>query len=618
MRFSVGVYKGKHSVPHILWGTGMFLLLCFVACSDNMESENILLGKETEDYYWHTRTRSEVEQETMLRNHGVGFSYDAIYGEKCDVGSVRCQVLNLNMLKEEDVYRQNNEGKSDLKRTCSHSFAEYFHNTNFSANVSGRIPLYRGSYSKIYSLFEHALDTCLTFTTVHTEIVCQKYIEMESWPNTLDEFGEVCLSDNFLYALEKIKASNVENVAVVDSFINIFGTHVIVDAAIGGKLQLDITTERKNVQTFANEKTVTEHSLNIFFKKIESSTTDTEQKLVRQLLGNSQLYLSIIGGDLSIFNTLIAYPSPDNGFATEVNLNKWTESVKLDEDRVWDNKCEIIDMEVAPIWEFIPDPTTAAKVKARIIATAPTMQELYGNRNFLNVSFSARPTAVTTILGGKNQRFDSPWVVDVIAANRRVATICKEWVPEIDLQNSVQVAYPIYENRMQMEAGLCIHNGNVYQVKWLYDRFEVNKLDVQPTGEKIFLNFGSLECQETEGVNYQEGKFIIGYEWPGSILKDGTLAKNKPYYETRKFLGNFYLNTGDKFTDLPNWTYQSESMWNSYYEKYFGELTADKKEMPYELSGIQLNKRSGKEHLQNRMVRNADYVYYINSTELGL
>lgn len=607
-----------HSIPHLVWGIGMLLLVVFTSCKDEWEGGNISHSIPTEDFYWYTRTRSRVEQEVMLRSHGVGFSYDAIYGKKCDVGSVRCQVLDLGVLKEEDIYRQDDTGRTDCNYTCSHGFAEYFYNTNFSTDVSGQVPGYKGDYTKIISLFEHALDTCIAFTSIQTEIVCQKYIETNLWENFLNKMGERCLSDNFQYALEKIKATDIENTAVVDSFINIFGTHVVVDATIGGKLQLDIVTERKNVQTFANEKTVTEQSLDVFFKKMESSLTETEQKFVKQLLAKAQLYITITGGDLSTFKTLVTNPSPDNALASEKNLTQWVKSIKLDEDKIWDNKCELVDMEVAPIWEFIPDKTTANRVKTRIIATAPTMQELYGNRNFLNVSFPIHPTTVTTALGGKPQTFDSPWVVDVIAANRRVATICKEWVPEIDLHNSVQVAYPIYENRIQMTAGLCVHDGNAYRVRWLYDRFDVEKLEAPTIGDKVYLDFGYLECQSKEGVNYQEGKFIIGYEWPGSILIDGTLTKDKSYYETRKFLGDFYLNTDEKFTDLPNWTYQTESMWSSYYDKYIKELSDKEQELPYQFSGIQLKGRSGKGHLKNRMVRNGDYVYYMNSTELGL
>lgn len=605
-------------IPHNLWGIGMVLLLLFVSCKDTWNSENVSSETDTENFYWHTQTRSRAEQEVMLRNHGVGFSYDAIYGEKCDVGSVRCQVLNLDFLRNKQVYRIDDAGKSKLDKVCSHSFSEYCHNTNITAKASADLPLYKEDYSRAASIFEHALDTCISVTTTQIETACFKFIASSLWEYTLEEEGEECLSDNFLYALDRIRRTDVENTAVVDSFIQIFGTHVITSATIGGKLQLDIVTDRKNVKTFVNEKVLKESSLDVLFKRMESTVNEKDKKYIHGILKNAQLHLSITGGDQSAFGSLVSNLSPDNVMASANNLSQWAISIQLNEENIWDDKCEMVDMTVSPIWEFIPDKITANRVKARIIATAPTMQELYGNRNFLNVVIPSVPQTVTTTLGGKKVSFNSPWVVDVIAANRRVATICKEWVPEIDLNNSVQVIYPIYENRMLMEAGLCIHHDSVYQVKWLYDRFEVIKQDsVAPSG-KVYLNFGTLECQGKEGVNYQTGKFIIGYEWPGSILPDGTLAKDKPYYETRKFLGNFFLNTDQKFTDLPNWDYQGESLSNSYYEGFFKKLPANNQELPYRLSGIQLKGRTGKGHLGNRMVRNNNYVYYMNSTELGL
>ena len=166
----------SHSFPHYVWGIGMIFCLILTSCEDEWADEYLSSSIPTENLYWYTRTRSKAEQETMLRSHGVGFSYDAIYGKKCDVGSVRCQVLNLNVLKEENIYRQVNTGRTTYEKTCNHSFAEYFYNTNFSTDVSGKIPGYKGDYSKIYSLFEHALDTCIAFTTVQSEIICEKYI----------------------------------------------------------------------------------------------------------------------------------------------------------------------------------------------------------------------------------------------------------------------------------------------------------------------------------------------------------------------------------------------------------------------------------------------------------
>ena len=149
MRHPMKIYPStNHSFPRFVWGIGMILCLVLTSCEDEWEDGSLSHSIPTEDFYWYTRTRSRAEQETMLRSHGVGFSYDAIYGKKCDVGSVRCQVLDLGVLKEEDIYRQDNTGRTAYKNTCSHSFAEYFYNTNFSTDVSGEILGYKGDYKR--------------------------------------------------------------------------------------------------------------------------------------------------------------------------------------------------------------------------------------------------------------------------------------------------------------------------------------------------------------------------------------------------------------------------------------------------------------------------------------
>lgn len=605
-----------HHLLHMQW---MMVIFCIVAssCSDDLQS---YMGPTSpvdgSNMYWNTHTRTAAEQQTMLRSHGVGFSFDAINGERCDVGSVRCQVLNLDAMKDAGAYYCSYTGKTQIEKNISRSFAEYNHNVNTGAGISGNVLIYKGSYQKIASIFEHALDTAICFTTEMNENAVKKTINTNIMEDLLEDEPEQYLSDNFLYAIDKLKKSGEDNVAVVDSFINIFGTHVITSASVGGKLQLDIITDRKAVTTFTMEKEVKEQSLNLFFKKKVESMTDEEQKAATTLLENAEIHLSAVGGDLSKLNTLIANPSFSNTAATPDAIDEWQESINFDETNPWDSRCEMIDMNVTPIWEFIPDKKVAAIVESRIIATAPTMQELYGNRNFINVEIPMQPGKVSTNFAGTVKTIVNPWVTDVIAAHRHVATICKEWVPEIDPDNSVYVVYPIYENRIQMDAGLCVHNGIPYRVKWIYDRFEVEKDTANVNTNKVYLTFGYLSSDKTNGADYTKSTLRIGYEWPGSIDINGSITNKQDICTTRKFLGDFYLDTDKKYTNLPNWTYRTSSDENKHYKDTYPELF--KKDLPYELSGIKINNKTGLDNLVNRMVRNSDYVYYINTNETEL
>lgn len=256
-----------HHLLHMQW---VMVVSCIAAssCSDefqsNMEQPSPVGGS---NMYWYTHTRTAAEQQTMLRSHGVGFSFDAINGERCDVGSVRCQIVNLNAMEEAGAYDCSYEGRTQTKTNTSRSFAEYSHNVNTGASVSGDVLIYKGSYQKVASIFEHALDTSLCFTTEMSEKAVEKTIDTNMLETLLESEPEQYLSENFLYAIDKLKKNGRNNVAVVDSFIGIFGTHVITNASVGGKLQLDIITDRKTVTTLIMEKQIKEQSLNLFFKK---------------------------------------------------------------------------------------------------------------------------------------------------------------------------------------------------------------------------------------------------------------------------------------------------------------------------------------------------------------
>ena len=157
-----------------------------------------------------------------------------------------------------------------------------------------------------------------------------------------------------------------------------------------------------------------------------------------------------------------------------------------------------------------------------------------------------------------------------------------------------------------------MHDGVLYGVSWLYGQFVVDTIRMLKGDEdKYYLSAGCIDVVKEEGVKYQEGLPIIGYEWPGSIGTDGNLTGTE-YYETRKFLDGFYLTTDKKFENLPNWTYVTTAATNNKYDEM---LKGSNK--PYELSGIAISGRSGKANMENRMVRDADYRYVWQTSEIG-
>ena len=594
---------------HTLWVCVWIITFSLLSSCQHNEPLDEILQLENDDAkeYWYTRTRSSDQQTTMLRSHAVGFSYDAIYGESCDLGSVRCQVLNLDILKEKDIYSVIGETETKDDYYTAHSLSECFSILANNCKIEGNAFIYQKEAKSYASIFEKRSEDIVLISNTRICQVLRKEILMDDFKYVMKKNKDPYkyLSSSFCYGIEKIK--NSDNVAVVDSFIDIFGTHVVTEASVGGRMKLDLVTSIADVKTLNTEKKIESECWNLYFAEESSTNSSDLQKFFEGLLKKAELKLKVKGGDVSAFNKLIADPY-SNDHSPEMMKN-WIAGLKQETSSSWNSKLELAEMSVNPIWEFIPDQQVAAKVRSRIEATAPTMQELYGNRNFIDVKIPSYVQQVKCKLGGKEKTFKEPYVVDVFAANRHVATLCKEWVPEIDSSNAVVVAYPIYENKIQLNAGVCIHNKLAYNVRWVYNQFSVDTISVgHNPGDPLYLQGGYIHTEPNELVKtYQNSKTAIGYEWPGSIKTDGSLD-NTPYYETRKFLGGFFLNTDKIFTNLPNWSENKNEIYNSFYKKY---LETSK---PYELCGLPEGELKNK--LKNRMVRNNDYVYYYNPTEL--
>lgn len=603
----------KKSLQHLFCILSALLVLA--GCVDVLvdEPKAPILSDEAEEF-WHTRTLSKASRLELKRKYGIGFSYDAVYGCKCDINYVKCHALNIDELRNSGIMLE--FPKNTFRDTCfiAHSFSEYCHAANLTGSASGDVVIYGADYSRVASIYEHGLDTIVYIS--NSKNIESRGLRLNSeFIEDIREEPERYLTPSFRYGIEKIRKTPVEEVMVVDSFVNIYGTHIVTGVTIGASLKLELKTRRGLFVDYKSEEIMTREKLNILFKKTESTSTKEEHEFMRQVLESSTIDLSVRGGDVSVFNSLLTDPSPTNSAATEETVTRWINSLEDDTENEEYGNLELIDMSVMPIWEFIADEQVAKRVKTRILADAPSMQELYGNRNWVNTSIDLSKTKYVNTFFNRWDRetwycgFSDPYVVNVIAANRIVASVCREWIPEIDPDTLVTVVYPIYENSIDIGSGVGIDaECNVWSVSWRYNKFKVKKIGKASSPlPMVYLNFGTVETTPVSGEKYMKGNFIIGYERPGNInVTNGQM--NDRWFTVRKFLGDFYLENAVRYNNLPNWEYCESPVEYPSYSSYMDDDL-------FEMVGLKVNGRTGAENLGNRMVRNYDYKYYLNKRE---
>lgn len=367
----------------------------FPACSDDLPLDETQQSPVNSDAskFWYSHMRTAAENRVMYRHHALGFSYRAVTGSKCNLGDVMCQVLNMDYIKENGLYGE--EIRNEVTDTVSviRGLTDYVHQVNWHSDMSANLILFQNSASKDGFAIEKVDEETLIFNQVIGLSTRKRNVDLtglldeDGIPGEVTENPDEVLSENFRYALRKLEAASPNNYAVVDSFINIFGTHVVTGVSAGGSFDLSVRTSSRNVKTFFQEREFKENSAK-FFIKWESIESSQHSTIYKNIFNTAELKLTVKGGDASLFDGLVADPSYDNLQANMENYNNWVSSIEKAGGNEWDERSELIDMEVTPIWEFIPDKDIARRVQVRIMASANEMRKIYGERNFVNASIT--------------------------------------------------------------------------------------------------------------------------------------------------------------------------------------------------------------------------------------
>lgn len=530
----------------------------------------------------------------FYRHYGIGYSYNAVNGQYCNLGDFRCQVLNRAVLDSvQNIVKDNllNVNRKMELRTESSvytSVTEYIAHCNFDASVSGSIVFVSGSASKTCSLFEDGIkDTYLLHDRISYDAAeyVLYYLDVCYYAK---EYPKL-LTSSFRAAIDKMRAAN--DMKSVDDFIYTYGTHVVTYAKLGAAMTLDVQVDAIKFVNKESETALSQAAIATLFS--DARSTESYKKNYK-VLRDSRCSFDVVGGDVSLFDQLAGLSSFDNKDLPSGLESKWLESVKFDDDDIANSNVELVDMKVVPIWDFIPDEQIAERVEARVTGNMALAMDQVGNRNFINTSFSAHPASVyCRVANQPYMSYDNPETVDIIAANRPVATVCHEYVPEISTTEKVYVAYPIYEGRVKLTSGLCIYGGKAYDVDYRYGKFNVTERnDYTPDGsDRIYMSCGVLTTKKYSELEYVDSHAVWGGECPGVIAPDGSYKSGDPR-GVKKHFGHFYLDTKTSYDDLPNWQFSTDEPDEAArYPDYFkdGEYA-------------------------NRMVRSDGYIYKYNPT----
>lgn len=571
----------------------LVVVLTLTACSDELTDEltGASAGQLSEQPFQWTRAQDVATHATFIRNFGVGYSYNAVKGEFCNWRDIRCQVVDRNYC---DFLERTYGGKYyyyEPTSSVNHfsqfrwSQRDYVSQSHMSFREEVDLGFYNGTRQKEQYVVENGVEESFYYLLREEQLRYDLQLDYSSLLNSYRRGVESLLTSSFRDAVNHLMLADPEDIAVVDSFVNVWGTHVIVEAFLGAKLDIELSNYvwRYKDTGYDHELTAEE-----FLGECEKKEEE-RQKDGFTWIEHSKLTINAKGGDQSTLTGLLGDYQFDGKatFSTE-GIEKWRKSIHYDPNNELASNIEMVDMRVVPIWWFIEyiDEDVADRVHAAIEQDVEMQRKLLGEKNFFSVKFPIRYPEATCQVQTQSGEWttltrrdsgDEPQVVNIVSGGRVVATVCKEPVIEnthiqndstdiwvTDTTKVLWVAYPVYEGVVNQLCGVGVdEQKRVFDVQWLNGhrtlkrRKAYNGDDAVATGKYFYINLGQVDTEASDGVSYAPASAMAYYELSGGIQYDGNYRAT-PLPVTKRGT-DFIIRADDPtLTNIVGFTYDAD------------------------------------------------------------
>ena len=518
------------------------LTMTMTACSDELTDEltGASAGQLSEQPFQWTRAQDVATHASFIRNFGVGYSYNAVKGEFCNWKDIRCQVVDRKYCDHiENTYGvkyYNYMPVSTVNYFSEFRWSQrdYVANANMSFREEVDLGFYEGTRRKDQYIVENGVEESFYYQQREEQLLYDLQLDYNAVLTAASYDVPNLLTVSFRDAVNHLMLADPEDIAVVDSFINVWGTHVIVEAFLGGKLDIELSNYVWRYKDVGHNHEITTKE---FFDECEKKEDERRQDGFTWI-EHSKLSINAKGGDQSTLTGLLGdYQFDGKATFSTAGIEQWRKSIHYDPDNELASNIEMVDMKVVPIWWFIEylNEDVADRVHAAIEQDVEMQRKLLGEKNFFNTTFPMRYDTLRcevqtqsgqwTICERVNSDTEDPIVVNIESGQRIVATVSREKISGY----WYWVAYPVYEGVVNQACGVAVDDeSNVYDVSFIngvssvIPRYTSGGRPVTTDATHFYMSMGRIEVEPDSTINYAPSHPMPYYELSGGIQYNGT------------------------------------------------------------------------------------------------
>jgi len=446
------------------------------------------LGNHTQQVVATVYQRSEAEEsgnalpgDSLTRRSRVGYGYDMLV-DFMDLKSVTLPILDYGKLKEQEaawgtIIAEEGRSVQDLDIYCSSSIEDMASWMTQRSTSHLNVIFYNQTIEKFRKISEHSLDQRTFGFGSLQKTVATRYVD-EGKLESIIRQGKDIFSADFREIYDKVNTSATQE--DVETLVRQFGTHLVVHADLGGRLDYMVNFKSMEVSRVSAEK-----YLKYKYGKLVYSS-ETEE--VTEYISDSDGFLDyvIYGGADEMVASLDGAQTVKDRYAQldPALLGGWLGSIKS----TVPGSLALVDCRLLPIWSLFTSPEARRQIINHILKLAYSEGGEVGERLRLLSLDNYYRFAVTDGMKEFATGKDATLVRLLYFDGVPKVEICNEYVPELRGDRRITVFYPIYKEQTNIRRGIFLGD------------------DENPPSEVMFDRMGGCYVRPLEG--YQRGSKI--------------------------------------------------------------------------------------------------------------
>ena len=472
----------------------------FVVADDPNQGKTV---KVVQKYYGDYGENAPSDIGRSNKIYAVGYGYNAITGAYADHSSLKAEIFNTKSLIEEfnGITLSPTSVDYHEKTFTGSTIADTSYELGSRVGVSGKIAKFETEMKSSYDLKVAAQDT-FEFAMTYLNMVTQTVgldIGVDDIKSDPENFMKKSAYDAINGLNKNYKTSNEG----FKKLIRTYGTHVVVGAALGGRIRQSMTANVANISTQFDMKTFARAAYSGAIAKTKDTVDSKLSMSLKANLENMDIKVNVKGGD-----NLLAVKLTDSKVLNPEDIKNWKESVTKTEN------ASFIDLAgdgVLPIYELI-DEDLGPEAKER----KQKLKEYMEGKDVI-ADFSTYECGTVTVIDVPKieDREKNTLVKDIYSSGQLIAKAVLEYIPNQNYKEKIMVIYPVINNKVRFNMGFFIGDKTHKPARVSWDGTDVAIIEDADLDfgavSKLYIRGSSVTAEAPNGTTPFAGRVEDSY-----------------------------------------------------------------------------------------------------------